>query len=159
MDPITIYACVTAMIWGACNRFWGEDDASDHISKVVAAIFIGVITAEFVILAGFKPWQGLAAFFACGVGFWLGRVQDGVRGTFTEKSHRGWKYCGIYVCMAFALQNPVLLLPALFFWQSGAIHSFFYTKGAGKWDYVPVAEFVDGTFRGALVVIAIMLAA
>jgi hypothetical protein len=147
--------------WSAGNRFWGSDDPTDHVSKVEACIFLGGVYALFLILWGFPAWPVAAAsVMISSAGFWIGREDDGVRGTFMDKAIRGWRYGGIYVGYALLLKSWILLAPMLFFWQSGLIHWTIKSISArtGVWDYVPLAEATDGFVRGALLTAALLLA-
>lgn len=146
---------IASIVWGIANRLWG----SDHpINKWMAAslvffptIFCGVI---FGLTANMAALAGIIAV----VGFFLGRISDGVRGTYLQKGLRGWKYSGIPLGFMLLTGNPWALLPLPFFWQGGV----------GEWacaklvkhgtDYTAIAEPVDGTIRGLLNLTALHLA-
>jgi len=146
---------IGALGWGIANRLWG----SDHpINKFMAAslvffptIFCGTI---FGLTANMAAIAGIIAV----AGFFLGRISDGVRGTYLQKGLRGWKYSGIPLGFMLLTGNPVAALALPFFWQGGA----------GEWaaaklvkpgsDYTAWAEPADGMLRGFLNLLGLHLA-
>lgn len=144
-----IFCCI---LGGAANRFWGWDQGI----KPLAAILFGIAVSLFIAVTGFPVFIGLLALPCTAAGFYLGRITDGVRGTFLQKSLRGWKYGLIYIALTIITKSLWMMSPMLFFWQSGAIHWAIATKAAGKWDYVPMAERTDGAVRIAFLMIALL---
>ncbi len=113
----------------------------------------------FVDNLGFADWQSIAAFPLVSIGFYAGRISDGVRGTFFQKAMRGWHYLGIPIGLYLLLGSPWILIPCLFFWQGGLIHWLSHRVLGDEVDYVARAEIIDGYIRGAIQLVALCLAA
>lgn len=147
-------------IWAAGDRFWGSDDETDQMSKVNSAVFVGFAYSLLLMILDLPIWPEVnISFLICAAGFWLGRVQDGVRGTFLQKALRGWKYSGIYIGFALLLDSWYPLLPVLMFWQVGLIHWAIcrISAATGFWDYVPSAEAINGFIRGSVLTFCLLL--
>ena len=153
MHHVIVYFLIalTSVQWALGNRFWGSGDEEDDIGKTGAAAWIGFSTTLFLFYLGAPAELCAGGMATTTVGFWLGRVTDGIRGSWLQKSLRGWKYGLIYVGMAVVLWSWWPLVPLLFFWQGGVAHWAswrFITVPAI--DHTKCAELADGLVRGAI---------
>lgn len=91
------------------NRLWGWSQGARFIG---IALLMGS-TGMFVASLGYEGWRLAGLVASAGLGFFLGRLHDGVRGTYGQKALRGLLYVGEPIGNALTTWHwqPLLIIP------------------------------------------------
>ena len=147
--PWIIYACIAgaALVYGWCNHEWGMSGGWPKIVTCVVMFFPTMFAAKII---GMTNDHAAIAGLIMAFGDYMGRVSDGVRGTYLQKALRGWRYLGVPIGLTLLTGNPWAMLAAAFFWQGGLIAWALSHLVQPPADPTAFAEPTDGTIRGLL---------
>lgn len=155
--PWIIYTCIVgaALVCGWCNREWGMAGGWPKIVTCVVMFFPTLFAAKII---GLSNDHAAIAGLIMTVGDYVGRDDDGVRGTYLQKAIRGWRYLLVPIGFTLLTGNPWAMLSAAFCWQGGLIAWACSHLVQPPADPTAFAEPTDGTIRGFLNLLGLHLA-